>query len=133
MFSSIIFRKMSSTPSAIGMNLKEIVKKLEIFAPLHLAGSWDNVGLLIEPSGEKIVKKIFLTNDLTEPVMEESIKVNTDMIFSYHPPIFRPLKRLTSSSWKVGFFNFFFFKCSLFLKHFYNNFNTKIYYLYVSF
>ena len=100
---------MSSTPSAIGMNLKEIVKKLETFAPLHLAGSWDNVGLLIEPSGEKIVKKIFLTNDLTEPVMEESIKVNTDMIFSYHPPIFRPLKRLTSSSWKVGFFNFFFF------------------------
>ena len=99
---------MSSTPSAIGMNLKEIVKKLEIFAPLHLAGSWDNVGLLIEPSGEKIVKKIFLTNDLTEPVMEESIKVNTDMIFSYHPPIFRPLKRLTSSSWKVDFFNFFF-------------------------
>jgi len=91
---------MLSTPSAIGMNLKEIVKKLEIFAPLHLAGSWDNVGLLIEPSGEKIVKKIFLTNDLTEPVMEESIKVNTDMIFSYHPPIFRPLKRLTSSSWK---------------------------------
>ena len=84
------------------MDLKEVVKKLENFAPSHLAGSWDNVGLLIEPSGEKTVKKILLTNDLTEPVMNESLKKETDLILSYHPPIFRPLKRITSKSWKVS-------------------------------
>ena len=83
------------------MDLKLIVQKLESFAPKSLAGSWDNVGLLLEPSGEKQVKSLILTNDLTEPVMQECLKKNVDMILSYHPPIFRPLKRITSKSWKV--------------------------------
>ena len=82
------------------MKLNEVVSQLEIFAPSSLAESWDNVGLLIEPSGEKAVKTVFLTNDLTEPVLEEAIQSNTDLIISYHPPLFRPLKRLTSKSWK---------------------------------
>lgn len=46
------------------------------------------------------IKKIMLTNDLTESVMEESIKENVNLIVSYHPPIFSGLKRLTQSSWK---------------------------------
>ena len=82
------------------MNLKDVVKELESFAPSSLAASWDNVGLLIEPSGDKQVGKMFLTNDLTEAVMEEAIEVNADLILSYHPPIFRPLKKLTTNNWK---------------------------------
>jgi len=35
----------------MGLNLKEVVARLNTFAPLSLAASWDNVGLLIEPSG----------------------------------------------------------------------------------
>ncbi len=35
----------------MGLNLKELVARLNTFAPLSLAASWDNVGLLIEPSG----------------------------------------------------------------------------------
>ena len=88
------------TSSPVKMKLKEVVSQLEIFAPSSLAESWDNVGLLIEPSGEKAVKTVFLTNDLTEPVLEEAIQSNTDLIISYHPPLFRPFKRLTSKSWK---------------------------------
>ena len=80
--------------------MKNVVKKLEILAPTSLAESWDNVGLLIEPSANKTVKTIFLTNDLTEPVLEEALDKSADLIISYHPPLFRPLKRLTSSAWK---------------------------------
>lgn len=29
--------------------LCNVLKKMESFAPLHLAESWDNVGLLVEP------------------------------------------------------------------------------------
>ena len=43
---------------------------------------------------------VFLTNDLTEPVLDEAVKASTDLIISYHPPLFRPFKRLTSKSWK---------------------------------
>merc|ERR1712126_584617 len=64
------------------------------------AQSWDNVGLLVEPTDSMIINKIVLTNDLTEEVMNECIEKKADMIISYHPPIFRPLMKLTTSSWK---------------------------------
>ena len=35
----------------VGLSLKEVVGRLNSFAPLSLAASWDNVGLLLEPSG----------------------------------------------------------------------------------
>jgi len=82
------------------MDLKKVVNVLQNFAPTSYAGSWDNVGLLIEPLDNKTINKILVTNDLTEPVMEEAITEAADMIISYHPPIFRPLKRLTSKNWK---------------------------------
>ena len=41
-----------------------------------------------------------LTNDLTEPVLLEAVEEKVDMVISYHPPLFRPLKRLTKGNWK---------------------------------
>ncbi|XP_070492714.1 NIF3-like protein 1 [Chironomus tepperi] len=81
------------------MKLSEIVGKLESFGSLNYAEKWDNVGLLVEPTQVE-VKKIMLTNDLTEQVMDEAIDKKTNMIISYHPPIFQGLKRLTSGHWK---------------------------------
>ena len=98
----------------------QVVSQLEGVAPTSLAESWDNVGLLIEPSGSKEVRKvsklstfwalfakgspqvrkILLTNDLTEPVLSEAVEEKVDMVVSYHPPLFRPLKRLTKGNWK---------------------------------
>ncbi|XP_078135894.1 NIF3-like protein 1 [Sander vitreus] len=82
------------------MELKEVLQVLEQLAPLSLAESWDNVGLLIEPSKSRPVKTILLTNDLTDPVMEEAEAINCDLIISYHPPLFRPIKRLVQKDWK---------------------------------
>ena len=82
------------------MDLKKIVKKLRLLAPTTLAADWDNVGLLIEPSPPHIVSTMLLTNDLTLPVLEEAIDKKVNLVLSYHPPIFVPLKRLTQRSWK---------------------------------
>ncbi|XP_060644771.1 NIF3-like protein 1 [Drosophila nasuta] len=90
-------RKMASFS---GQKLEHVVKQLESFAPTSLAEKWDNVGLLIEPTKHKLVQRILLTNDLTEPVMGEALEKNVDLIISYHPPIFRPLTRITQSNWK---------------------------------
>jgi dinuclear metal center YbgI/SA1388 family protein len=46
------------------------------------------------------VEKIFLTNDLTEKVLEEAIASKASFILTYHPLIFAPLKRLTRSNVK---------------------------------
>ncbi|XP_023175438.2 NIF3-like protein 1 [Drosophila hydei] len=83
-----------------GLRLNEVVNVLEKFAPTSLAEKWDNVGLLIEPSTDKHVERILLTNDLTEPVLGEALEKNVDLIISYHPPIFRPLTRITMANWK---------------------------------
>lgn len=79
----------------MGIPLQEIVKKLQDIAPLKLAESWDNVGLLIEPDRNKIIRNILLTIDLTEDVVEEAITTKSDLIISYHPNIFKPLKQIT--------------------------------------
>ncbi|KAI3365702.1 hypothetical protein L3Q82_010768 [Scortum barcoo] len=82
------------------MELKEVLQVLEQLAPLSLAESWDNVGLLVEPSKSRPVKTILLTNDLTEAVMEEAEAMSCDLIISYHPPLFQPIKRLVQRDWK---------------------------------
>ncbi|XP_053217163.1 NIF3-like protein 1 [Podarcis raffonei] len=82
------------------MDLKVLVSSLNDFASLSLAESWDNVGLLVEPSPPHSVRTLFLTNDLTEEVMEEALQKKADLILSYHPPIFQPLKRVTWKTWK---------------------------------
>lgn len=85
----------------LGVPLKEVVSALLKFADTSLAASWDNVGLLIEPTEPKKVSSILLTNDLTEDVMDEAIELKTDLIVTYHPLIFVPLKSITTSAWKV--------------------------------
>lgn len=82
------------------MELKEVLQVLEQLAPLSLAESWDNVGLLVEPSKPRPVKTVLLTNDLTDAVMEEAEAMSCDLIVSYHPPLFRPIKRLVQKDWK---------------------------------
>lgn len=95
-------RTMSNTAEIkAGMPLKDIVNAMNKFADTSLAASWDNVGLLIEPTEPKIVSHILLTNDLTEDVMDEAIKLKTDLIVTYHPLIFAPLKSITTEYWKV--------------------------------
>lgn len=90
------------------ISLSRMVHRLEEYAPLKTATKWDNVGLLVEPSGNFLVKRILVTNDLTSPVLDEAIAKQVDMIISYHPPItkyppytdLKPVSRLTQDTWK---------------------------------
>ncbi|XP_041942483.1 NIF3-like protein 1 [Alosa sapidissima] len=98
---SLLTHSISSSVCSSGvMDLKEVLNVLEQLAPLSLAESWDNVGLLVEPSKPRPIKTILLTNDLTMPVMDEAEAMGCDLIISYHPPLFRPIKRLVQKDWK---------------------------------
>ncbi|XP_027019091.2 NIF3-like protein 1 [Tachysurus fulvidraco] len=88
----------SHSPSS--MDLKTVLEALEQLAPLSLAESWDNVGLLVEPSKQRPIKTILLTNDLTADVMDEAEATTCDLIVSYHPPLFSSFKRLVQKDWK---------------------------------
>lgn len=92
------FKKFST--NSYEMLLKDFLVKINEKIPLHLACDWDNVGLLVEPDENFLLKRIMLTNDLTEKVMNESLSKDVDLIISYHPSIFRPLKTICQSNWK---------------------------------
>ena len=55
--------------------------------------------MLVEPSGKHLVQKILITNDLTEPILDEALRKSINLILAYHPAIYEPLKRLTQSEW----------------------------------
>lgn len=59
--------------------------------------SWDNTGLLVEAINDIEKRlKILLTIDLTQSVVDEAIKNETNLIMAYHPFIFRGLKSITT-------------------------------------
>ncbi|KLO11346.1 NIF3-like protein-like protein [Schizopora paradoxa] len=84
--------------------VKSVCTAMERIAPLRLAESWDNVGLLLEASSDGLSgrkqagSKVMLTIDLTPPVLQEALRKDVNMIVSYHAPIFRPLRALTLSN-----------------------------------
>lgn len=99
----VSYHLLHSSSLSTRMDLRTVVSKLEEIAPSKFAESWDNVGLLVEPVQSRPISRILLTNDLTEQVVCEAENLPGDkvgLILSYHPPIFRPLKRLTQSSAK---------------------------------
>ena len=74
----------------------EILETLKKFAPVELACSWDNVGLLVD--AQRPVTKILTALDITAAVIDEAAAQGCELIVSHHPVIFDPLKRLTADA-----------------------------------
>jgi dinuclear metal center YbgI/SA1388 family protein len=79
------------------MIINEIIKELELLAPLSLQESYDNAGLLV---GEKnrICTGALITLDVTEIILDEAITKKANLIISHHPLIFGGLKKITSDN-----------------------------------
>ncbi|KAM0686865.1 NGG1 interacting factor 3 [Conglomerata obtusa] len=74
------------------MDTKKLLDFLSTFAPESNALSWDNTGFLIQ--SHQNCTKILLTIDVTPEVIDECITKGMDFILSYHPVIFKPLKKI---------------------------------------
>lgn len=79
------------------MQIREIIKVLEDFAPLELQESYDNAGL-IAGDAEKDVNAVLLCLDVTEGVLDEALSKGCGLVVSHHPAIFKGLKKLTADS-----------------------------------
>ena len=71
----------------------DIYAEMQRYAPLELAESWDNPGLLVDCDRE--VSRVLVTLDITPEVVEEAAAGGCELIVSHHPVIFSPLKKLT--------------------------------------
>jgi len=77
------------------MTIASVLEHLERYAPLSLAQSWDNVGLLIGDPGRP-VNKVLITLDATANALGCAIEHDFDLILSHHPLIFRPISKITN-------------------------------------
>lgn len=81
----------------IMIRISDVAGYLHRWAPVSLAESYDNVGLLVgNPSSS--VSKILVSLDCTETVVEEAIRQGCNLIVSHHPIIFGGLKQLTGQN-----------------------------------
>ena len=72
--------------------VQQIYEEMQRIAPLALAESWDNPGLLVDCGGE--VTRVLVTLDITPEVVAEAAAKHCEAIVAHHPVIFDPLKKL---------------------------------------
>lgn len=78
-------------------NGNQIIQLFEEFAPKYLAVEGDKIGLQIGTLN-KDVKRVMVTLDVLESVVDEAIEQGVDLIIAHHPPIFSPLGQVNDRS-----------------------------------
>jgi dinuclear metal center YbgI/SA1388 family protein len=80
------------------MQIKDITYFLESIAPLSYQESYDNCGLIV---GDKnaAVRKVLITLDCTEPVVDEAIKEKCQLIVAHHPIVFAGMKKFNGKNY----------------------------------
>lgn len=76
---------------------RDVVDAMGKIAPLHLAESWDNVGLLLGDA-ESPVRHLMTCLTVTPEVVAEAIEQRVEMIVTHHPLLYKPTQRITSAS-----------------------------------
>ena len=76
------------------MKIKEIIEKIENFAPLSLAEQWDNTGWQIKLDFDD-ADKIMLALSPTLDVLEQAKQHDCSLVITHHPLFFSKLKQIT--------------------------------------
>ncbi len=82
--------------------IQDIIDILQEIAPVELAESWDNVGLLAGNPQEK-AQSLLVALDPTLPLLEQAESQGANVIITHHPIIFHPLKALRTDQ-PIGHF-----------------------------
>ena len=80
------------------MIVQDVITHLEVLAPLAYAEEFDNVGLLVGDKNSEITG-VLVTLDTLESVVDEAIENQCNLIVSFHPIIFKGLKKITGKTY----------------------------------
>lgn len=80
------------------MIVQDVIDHLEALSPLAYAEDFDNVGLLVGNKNDKVTG-ILVTLDTLEAVVDEAIDNDCNLIVSFHPIIFKGLKKINGKSY----------------------------------
>ena len=77
--------------------LENLCSTLGHIAPLRLAESWDNVGLLVGDR-QRSITRVMTCLTISPNVVQEAIDENVDVIVVHHPLPFKALQRITADT-----------------------------------
>ena len=80
------------------MQIQEVIQHLEKLAPTAYAEDFDNVGLLIGDKNTNVTG-ILVTLDTLESTIDEALEKNCNLIISFHPIIFKGIKKFNGSNY----------------------------------
>lgn len=80
------------------MTIKQVCNLIENEVPLNYAEDFDNVGLLVGDCNNEVTR-ILVTLDTLEDVVDEAIEKGCNLIVSFHPIIFKGLKKITGANY----------------------------------
>lgn len=80
------------------MTVNNVLSILNHFAPLSYTEDFDNTGLLVG-DGNATVTGILVTLDTLETVVDEAIAKKCNLIVSFHPIVFKGLKKITGKTY----------------------------------
>ncbi len=75
------------------MKFDEVKKIIEKIAPLEYGEDWDNTGIQIRNENDEI-KRILVTMEINENVLEEAKEKKVDMILTHHPFVFSKINKI---------------------------------------
>ena len=77
--------------------VKDIYRAIDRWAPFNTQMDFDNSGFLVGRS-ERLINRILVALDITEPVIEEAINCGAQLIVAHHPVIWGGAKSVTDQS-----------------------------------
>ena len=83
------------------MVAKQVIRFIENWAPPPVAWEEDNVGLQVG-STDRRIDNIFLCLELNEQALEQALNKKANFIFTHHPFIFKPIKRINTDNDSKG-------------------------------
>ena len=77
------------------MTFRELYSELDKIFPKSLSCEWDNDGVMCMSAPDKQVKKILISLDIPEDVVDYAIQNSFDTIVSHHPLVFKSQQSLS--------------------------------------
>ncbi len=81
------------------MTVRELYAVLNERIPSSLSCPWDNDGLMCCPDGEREVRRVLVTLDVTSEAAARAVAGGFDTIISHHPLLFKGLKSVNRESY----------------------------------
>ncbi|MCK8815950.1 Nif3-like dinuclear metal center hexameric protein [Natroniella sulfidigena] len=77
----------------MSVKLQQITNLLNQLAPKNLAADWDNIGLQLGDYNQE-VKKVLVSLDINQEILQEAKDEDVDLIIAHHPLIFDKISKI---------------------------------------